>query len=62
MVFTLAVANKVFGAFGTLPKNFPTPAVTVNEDVSVPVPAEEAHPVEDLDSSACRELLSNAQS
>uniref|UniRef100_A0A182JD00 ATP synthase F(1) complex subunit delta, mitochondrial n=1 Tax=Anopheles atroparvus TaxID=41427 RepID=A0A182JD00_ANOAO len=45
--------KKIFVSSGT---------VTVNEDASVQVLAEEAHPVEDLDSSACREILSNAQS
>uniref|UniRef100_A0AAG5DP53 F-ATPase delta subunit n=1 Tax=Anopheles atroparvus TaxID=41427 RepID=A0AAG5DP53_ANOAO len=35
--------------------------ITVNADASVQLLAEEAHPVEDLDPSACRELLSNAQ-
>lgn len=44
--------KKIFVSSGT---------VTVNEDASVQVLAEEAHPVEDLDSSACREILSNAQ-
>ncbi|XP_053662140.1 ATP synthase subunit delta, mitochondrial [Anopheles marshallii] len=44
--------KKIFVSSGT---------VTVNEDASVQVLAEEAHSVEDLDSSACRELLSNAQ-
>ncbi|XP_055629600.1 ATP synthase subunit delta, mitochondrial [Toxorhynchites rutilus septentrionalis] len=46
-------AKKVFVSSGT---------ITVNEDSSVQVLAEEAHPVEDLDSGACREILSNAQS
>uniref|UniRef100_A0A182QUP3 ATP synthase F(1) complex subunit delta, mitochondrial n=1 Tax=Anopheles farauti TaxID=69004 RepID=A0A182QUP3_9DIPT len=45
--------KKIFVSSGT---------VTVNEDASVQVLAEEAHPVEDLDSSACRELLTSAQS
>ncbi|XP_058127418.1 ATP synthase subunit delta, mitochondrial-like [Anopheles ziemanni] len=45
--------KKIFVSSGT---------VTVNEDASVQVLAEEAHPVEDLDTSACREILSNAQS
>lgn len=34
----------------------------MNEDSSVQILAEEAHPVESLDSSACREILSSAQS
>ncbi|XP_055587056.1 ATP synthase subunit delta, mitochondrial [Uranotaenia lowii] len=45
--------KKVFVSSGT---------ITVNEDSSVQVLAEEAHPVEDLDSAACREILSSAQS
>ncbi|XP_052868409.1 ATP synthase subunit delta, mitochondrial-like [Anopheles cruzii] len=45
--------KKIFVSSGT---------VTVNEDASVQVLAEEAHPIEDLDASACRELLTNAQS
>jgi F-type H+-transporting ATPase subunit delta len=45
--------KKVFVSSGT---------ITVNEDSSVQVLAEEAHPVESLDLSACRELLSGAQS
>lgn len=36
--------------------------VTINEDSSVQVLAEEAHPIESLDLSACREVLSKAQS
>jgi F-type H+-transporting ATPase subunit delta len=36
--------------------------ITVNEDSSVQVLAEEAHPVENLDAAACREILANAQS
>ncbi|XP_062701102.1 ATP synthase subunit delta, mitochondrial-like [Aedes albopictus] len=45
--------KKIFVSSGT---------ITVNEDSSVQVLAEEAHPVEDLDSGACREILSSAQS
>ncbi|XP_052859850.1 ATP synthase subunit delta, mitochondrial-like [Anopheles cruzii] len=45
--------KKIFVSSGT---------VTVNEDASVQVLAEEAHPIEDLDASACREILTNAQS
>ncbi|XP_055551588.1 ATP synthase subunit delta, mitochondrial [Wyeomyia smithii] len=45
--------KKVFVSSGT---------ISVNEDSSVQVLAEEAHPVEDLDAAACREILSNAQS
>ncbi|XP_053678078.1 ATP synthase subunit delta, mitochondrial-like [Anopheles nili] len=44
--------KKIFVSSGT---------VTVNEDASVQVLAEEAHPVEDLDSAACREIFSKAQ-
>lgn len=36
--------------------------VTINDDSSVQVLAEEAHPVEDLDIAACRDILSKAQS
>ena len=36
--------------------------VTVNEDSSVQVLAEEAHPIESLDLGACREILSGANS
>lgn len=36
--------------------------ITINEDSSVQVLAEEAHPVENLDASAAREVLSKAQS
>ncbi|KAG7199089.1 hypothetical protein KM043_017984 [Ampulex compressa] len=35
--------------------------VTINEDNSVQILAEEAHPVEDLDGSAARDILSKAQ-
>ncbi|XP_031841267.1 ATP synthase, delta subunit [Nomia melanderi] len=44
--------KKVFVSSGT---------VTINEDSSVQILAEEAHPVEDLDSAAARDLLSKAQ-
>lgn len=46
-------AKKVFVSSGT---------ITVNEDSSVQVLAEEAHPVEDLDLSAAREILAQSQS
>merc|ERR1719187_1619392 len=36
-------------------------SVTINEDSSVQILAEEAHPVADLDPAACREVLSKAQ-
>lgn len=45
-------SKKVFVSSGT---------VTINEDSSVQVLAEEAHLVEDLDASAAREQLSKAQ-
>ena len=35
--------------------------VTVNNDSSVQVLAEEAHPVENLDASACRDILQKSQ-
>ncbi|XP_050082413.1 ATP synthase subunit delta, mitochondrial-like [Anopheles aquasalis] len=35
--------------------------VTINQDASVQVLAEEAHPIEDLDTSRCREIMLNAQ-
>ncbi|KAL6422089.1 hypothetical protein ACFW04_010861 [Cataglyphis niger] len=44
--------KKIFVSSGT---------VTINEDNSVQILAEEAHPVEDLDSSAARDILSKAQ-
>ncbi|BES93788.1 ATP synthase [Nesidiocoris tenuis] len=46
-------AKKVFVSSGT---------VTINEDSSVQVLAEEAHAVEDLDAAAAREALNKAQS
>jgi F-type H+-transporting ATPase subunit delta len=45
--------KKIFVSSGT---------ITVNEDASVQVLAEEAHPVENLDAAACRELFASAQS
>ncbi|XP_023017741.1 ATP synthase, delta subunit [Leptinotarsa decemlineata] len=45
--------NKIFVSSGT---------VTINEDSSVQILAEEAHPVGNLDASAAREVLSKAQS
>jgi F-type H+-transporting ATPase subunit delta len=45
--------KKVFVSSGT---------ITVNEDSSVQVLAEEAHPVSDIDASAAREILTQAQS
>lgn len=36
--------------------------ITVNEDSSVQVLAEEAHPIEDIDASAVRQVLQEAQS
>lgn len=44
--------KKVFVSSGT---------ITVNEDSSVQVLAEEAHSVEDLDLNECRQLLSQYQ-
>ncbi|XP_043492563.1 ATP synthase subunit delta, mitochondrial [Polistes fuscatus] len=44
--------KKVFVSSGT---------VTINEDNSVQILAEEAHPVENLDGSAAREILNKAQ-
>jgi len=44
--------KKVFVSSGT---------VTINEDNSVQVLAEEAHPLENLDNSAARDILSKAQ-
>lgn len=46
-------AKKIFVSSGT---------ITVNEDSSVQVLAEEAHPIENLDLSAAREVLSQSQS
>ncbi|KAF7280548.1 ATP synthase, delta subunit [Rhynchophorus ferrugineus] len=45
--------KKIFVSSGT---------VTINEDSSVQIIAEEAHPVENIDLSAAREILSKAQS
>ncbi|CAG4948439.1 unnamed protein product [Colias eurytheme] len=45
--------NKIFVSSGT---------ITVNDDSSVQVLAEEAHPLENLDRSAAQEALSKAQS
>ncbi|CAH0558353.1 unnamed protein product [Brassicogethes aeneus] len=45
--------KKIFVSSGT---------VTINEDSSVQILAEEAHPVESLDRSAAQEVLSKAQS
>merc|ERR1711874_571981 len=36
-------------------------SVTINDDSSVQIIAEEAHPVEDLDAAACRQVLADAQ-
>ncbi|XP_076247029.1 ATP synthase, delta subunit [Calliopsis andreniformis] len=44
--------KKVFVSSGT---------ITINEDNSIQILAEEAHPVEDLDSGAARDILSKAQ-
>ncbi|XP_011634128.1 ATP synthase subunit delta, mitochondrial [Pogonomyrmex barbatus] len=44
--------KKIFVSSGT---------VTINEDSSVQILAEEAHPVENLDSSAARDVLNKAQ-
>ncbi|XP_014486041.1 PREDICTED: ATP synthase subunit delta, mitochondrial [Dinoponera quadriceps] len=44
--------KKIFVSSGT---------VTINEDNSVQILAEEAHPVEDLDSGAARDILTKAQ-
>ncbi|XP_029045687.1 ATP synthase subunit delta, mitochondrial [Osmia bicornis bicornis] len=44
--------KKIFVSSGT---------VTINEDNSVQVLAEEAHPVENIDNSAARDVLSKAQ-
>ncbi|ERL83640.1 hypothetical protein D910_01390 [Dendroctonus ponderosae] len=45
--------KKIFVSSGT---------VTINEDSSVQILAEEAHPVENIDASAARELLTKSQS
>uniref|UniRef100_A0A1B6C446 ATP synthase F(1) complex subunit delta, mitochondrial n=1 Tax=Clastoptera arizonana TaxID=38151 RepID=A0A1B6C446_9HEMI len=46
-------SKKVFVSSGT---------VTINDDSSVQILAEEAHPVENLDATAARDVLSKAQS
>ncbi|CAH1102266.1 unnamed protein product [Psylliodes chrysocephalus] len=45
--------NKIFVSSGT---------VTINDDSSVQILAEEAHPVENLDVNAARDILTKAQS
>ncbi|KAJ8935979.1 hypothetical protein NQ318_000849 [Aromia moschata] len=45
--------NKIFVSSGT---------VTINDDSSVQILAQEAHPVENLDAAAARDVLSKAQS
>nr|CAI5820983.1 unnamed protein product [Callosobruchus analis] len=45
--------NKIFVSSGT---------VTINDDSSVQILAEEAHPVENIDPAAAREVLNKAQS
>ena len=64
---TLAVLKpgvvSVFENDGTVKKIFVSSGtVTINDDSSVQVIAEEAAPVENLDASAAREVLSKAQS
>lgn len=46
-------SKKIFVSSGT---------ITVNDDSSVQIIAEEAHPIENLDASAARDVLSKAQS
>ena len=46
-------AKKFFVSSGT---------ITINDDSSVQILAEEAHPVEDLDAGAAQQALSEAQS
>lgn len=36
-------------------------SVTINDDSSVQIIAEESHPIEDLDAAACRQVLADAQ-
>ena len=36
-------------------------SVSINEDASVQILAEEAHPVEDIDGAAARDILAKAQ-
>ncbi|XP_066255313.1 ATP synthase subunit delta, mitochondrial [Euwallacea similis] len=45
--------KKIFVSSGT---------ITINDDSSVQILAEEAHPIENIDASAARDLLSKAQS
>ncbi|XP_003492395.1 ATP synthase subunit delta, mitochondrial [Bombus impatiens] len=63
---TLAVLKPgvvtVYEEDGTVKKVFVSSGtVTINENNSVQILAEEAHPVENLDGTAARELLSKAQ-
>ncbi|XP_026681030.1 ATP synthase subunit delta, mitochondrial isoform X2 [Diaphorina citri] len=50
---TEGASQKIFVSSGT---------ITVNDDSSVQIIAEEAHPVDSLDASAARDVLSKAQS
>lgn len=64
---TLAVLKPgvviVYEADGSTKKIFVSSgSITVNDDSSVQVLAEEAHPIDSLDASAVREVLSQAQS
>lgn len=64
---TLAVLKPgvvtVYEQDGTQKKIFVSSgSITVNEDSSVQVLAEEAHPVEDIDAAAAREVLQKSQS
>ncbi|EFN82893.1 ATP synthase subunit delta, mitochondrial [Harpegnathos saltator] len=63
---TLAVLKPgvvtVYEESGTAKKIFVSSgSVTINEDNSVQILAEEAHPVEDLDNAAAKDILSKAQ-
>lgn len=51
--FVPGTSKKIFVSSGT---------ITVNDDSTVQIIAEEAHPVESLDASAARDALSKAQS
>ncbi|XP_035782259.1 ATP synthase subunit delta, mitochondrial-like [Anopheles albimanus] len=52
----------VFESDGNLKRIFVSSGtVTINQDASVQILAEEAHPVEDIDTSRCRQIKSDAQ-
>merc|ERR1711926_56753 len=76
MAFTFAAPNAVHynaasvkqvdvpsfsGSFGILPAHVASGSITINDDSSVQILAEEAHAVEDLDAAAAKAALAEAQ-